>query len=75
VFELFGRLPIETDFELDCAASTRFYSLARAHAISAYDAAYLELAGRTGLSLVTLDKGLARAARSAGIAVFSATNR
>ena len=36
--------------------------LARMHRLSVYDAAYLELAQRTGCDLVTLDAALARAA-------------
>jgi predicted nucleic acid-binding protein len=37
------------------------------HALSSYDAAYLELALRKGAALATLDAGLARAARDAGV--------
>ena len=42
-------------------------ALARAHGLTAYDAAYLELALRTGLPLATLDTRLGSAARVAGI--------
>jgi predicted nucleic acid-binding protein len=45
--------------------------LAERHALSTYDAAYLELAARQGASLITLDKELAAAAASAGIAVHA----
>jgi predicted nucleic acid-binding protein len=41
--------------------------LAVHHALSSYDAAYLELALRKGAALATLDAGLARAARDAGV--------
>lgn len=41
--------------------------LARAHRLSIYDAAYLELAQREGLSLATFDASLVEAARSIGI--------
>ena len=41
--------------------------LARYHRLSVYDAAYLELAGRLGLSLATCDSSLAKAARRVGI--------
>jgi predicted nucleic acid-binding protein len=36
-----------------------------------YDAAYLELALRTGLPLATLDADLAKAATTAGVPLFS----
>ena len=39
--------------------------------LSTYDAAYLELAARHGATLITLDKGLAAAATSAGVAVHA----
>ena len=40
--------------------------------LTAYDAAYLELAMRRGLTLVTLDRDLIRAARRAGVPVETA---
>jgi predicted nucleic acid-binding protein len=46
--------------------------LARRHALSAYDAAYLELALRTELPLATRDRALAAAARKAGARLFEA---
>jgi predicted nucleic acid-binding protein len=45
--------------------------LAERHALSTYDAAYLELAARQGATLVTLDKELGAAAAAAGIAVHA----
>ena len=47
--------------------------LAERHGISSYDAAYLELALRRNAALATLDAGLARAARAAGVALIGAT--
>jgi predicted nucleic acid-binding protein len=47
--------------------------LAAHHALSSYDAAYLELALRKGAALATLDAGLARAARDAGVEVIGAS--
>jgi predicted nucleic acid-binding protein len=42
------------------------HSLARRHRLSVYDASYLELARRDGISLATLDKELHAAALAAG---------
>ena len=44
--------------------------LASQHDLSSYDAAYLELALRKKAPLATLDAGLARAARAAGVEVL-----
>lgn len=45
--------------------------LARAHRLSVYDAAYLELAERAGLPLATGDGPLARAGRAVGLEVLA----
>jgi predicted nucleic acid-binding protein len=44
--------------------------IARRYRLSAYDASYLELAVREGLPLATLDEGLQKAARKAGVKRF-----
>jgi predicted nucleic acid-binding protein len=44
--------------------------LARTHRLSVYDAAYLELAGRRDLPLATLDRSLAQADRTVGVALI-----
>jgi predicted nucleic acid-binding protein len=44
--------------------------LAREYGLSAYDAAYLELAMRHGLPLATLDRKLQKAAARAGVQIF-----
>ena len=44
-------------------------AVARAHGLSAYDAAYLELAARLGLPLASLDKELIRAALDSGVEI------
>jgi predicted nucleic acid-binding protein len=46
--------------------------LGDAHRLTAYDAAYLELAHRRDLPLATLDAGLRTAARALGVAVLRA---
>lgn len=49
------------------ASSMALLQVARSSGLSAYDAAYLELALREGLPLATLDRPLAKAARLAGV--------
>lgn len=44
--------------------------LARRHGLTAYDAAYLELAKRRNLPLATFDKNLATAARQESVELF-----
>lgn len=46
--------------------------LARKHSLTAYDAAYLELALRLGAPLATLDRRLAQAARNEGVTLVEA---
>ncbi len=69
LIELYKMLPIQTDVVLDSDAMYRFHTLAMEYALSAYDAAYLELAQRRGLGLATLDQRLHSAARKAGVKV------
>jgi predicted nucleic acid-binding protein len=68
--ELYGMLPIQTDVHLNAEAMWRFRTLAREYDLSAYDAAYLELAQRRGLGLATLDRHLITVARRAGVEVI-----
>jgi len=49
--------------------------LARAHRLSVYDAAYLELAQREGLALATLDADLRKAAAMEGVPLVSRATR
>lgn len=46
------------------------HNIATTHALTAYDAAYVELAARSGSNLATFDKKLADAARAYGVPVF-----
>lgn len=57
-------LPIRLDIDQN---SDAVLALARAHRLTVYDAAYLELALRIGAPLATLDRQLARAARAAKV--------
>ena len=59
-----ARLPILLDRAPEEGEVLR---LARTHRLSAYDAAYLELARRTGVALATLDAALVRAARAEAV--------
>lgn len=60
-------LPIRTDVSPDEPEVLR---IARKHKLTAYDAAYLELARRLRLPLATLDDDLLAAARREGVRVF-----
>ena len=57
-------LPIDTDNDPDFDVAMH---LAVAHNLTFYDALYLELALRRNIALATLDRALARAARSEGV--------
>jgi predicted nucleic acid-binding protein len=63
-------LPLLVDEDTSSRAFPAISHLARAHHLSAYDAAYLELAMRKGLSMATLDEKLRAAARSTGVALY-----
>ena len=65
-----GLLAIAQD-DLPCAPmQSRVLDLGRRHGLTAYDAAYLELAMRRAGVLATFDRKLAGAARAAGVRVF-----
>lgn len=61
-----GRLPVIVDGSPDESEVLR---LARRHRLSVYDAAYLELAQRSGVDLATLDRELALAARAEAVSL------
>jgi predicted nucleic acid-binding protein len=67
---LLGQLNMATDQATMMHALGDTLNLARRYKLSAYDAAYLELALRAGLALSTLDADLAKAATSAGVPIF-----
>ena len=68
------RLPVDIDLPSFVTVFTAAQALCRKHGLTAYDAAYLEIAIREGIALATVDEELKRAAaaprhgsRSAGL--------
>ena len=66
------QLPIVLDDQTDARSWGETLRLARAHTLSAYDAAYLELAMRRGLPLASLDAQLKAAAAAVGVPLLVA---
>lgn len=66
-------LPIVADPSTGSRALHQTRALAREQRLTAYDAAYLELAMRLGLPLATGDRSLEAAARCAGVSVLAGT--
>jgi predicted nucleic acid-binding protein len=66
-FEDLRALPIRVDPHSSESTFGRVFALAVQHRVTIYDAAYLELAIRLGLPLVTLDDELRNAAMAAGV--------
>jgi predicted nucleic acid-binding protein len=64
-----GELPLRLDAARD---SETVFALARAHGLTVYDAAYLELAVRLAIPLATLDRALAAVAPAAGVELLTA---
>lgn len=69
-FNLLLVLPIAVDPVARSTAFAETQRLARAHALSTYDAAYLELALRRGVPLATLDAPLRAAADAEGVQIY-----
>ena len=67
---LISGLPIVVDEQTPSIALGTVLDLARSQRLSAYDAAYLELAMRRGVSLATMDNDLAQAARQMGVSLL-----
>lgn len=66
---LLRALPIRVDAATE---EELLMTLARRHGLTAYDAAYLELALRLDVPFASLDEELVRAARSEGVVVIGA---
>ena len=69
---LLETLDVVIDEETPSRALGRVLDLARAERLTAYDAAYLELAMRLGIPLVSKDADLCDAAERLGVAVLRA---
>lgn len=70
--QLLDRLAIFEDSQPTAEVMARILPLARAHNLSAYDAAYLDVAVRHRAPLATLDSALLRAAIANGVKHFRA---
>lgn len=68
--EMLAGVAIEVDEASAHHALSSVLNLARRYKLSAYDAAYLELALRQGVALATLDTDLRRAAKKAGVKIL-----
>lgn len=65
-----SELPIVIDGETEARAWTGVVNLARQHALTTYDATYLELAIRAGVPLASLDAELKRSAQAIGVPLY-----
>jgi predicted nucleic acid-binding protein len=68
--QVLSALDIRTDQVNPFAAGNELLLLVRRHGLTAYDAAYLELAKRKGLPLATFDKELIKAANQESVALL-----
>jgi len=71
LIQLYGDLPVQTDLASGSGWMERVHRLCITYDLSAYDAAYLELAERKQVGLATLDTGLSQAASACGIERFT----
>ncbi len=65
-------LPITVDDSTEARAWSDTIGLARQHALTEYDAAYLELAIRHGVPIATLDLPLKAVAQALGVLIYQA---
>lgn len=63
-------LPIQVDEGIGWSTVSTMLMLGRRHGLSAYDAAYLELAIRKGLPLASLDRKLIAVAEDSGVPLY-----
>lgn len=69
--EMLDGVDIEVDTATFAHALSDTLQLARRYNLSSYDASYLELALRLGITLATLDEDLQKAAKKAGVKLFA----
>jgi len=68
--DILGRLPVQIERREALWLWQMLLPLAREHRLTAYDAAYLELAKREGMQLATLDQDLLQAGRTLGVSIL-----
>ena len=74
ILSLLARIPVTTASPPVGEELRRLQSLALKHELSAYDAAYLDLARTLSVDMATLDRGLATAARNEGLSVWDGSS-
>ena len=67
---LLSELPIIVEQEPPERMIHEIFALAREHKLSSYDASYLDLAMRKGLSIATIDKNLIAAAKRSRVTIL-----
>ncbi len=70
IISLINELEITTDSEYGSEYIKKIYDISQTYRVSAYDAAYLELALRKKSSLASLDNELCNAAEKAGLSIL-----
>lgn len=70
LISLLESLPLEVDPQTSSQAFSQTFKLAQNYQLSAYDAAYLELAMRQNLPLATLDQRLQEVAKRCGVVLL-----
>ncbi len=68
--DLLSNLPIFVEQESPERMVKEIFALARSLDLSSYDASYLDLAMRKGLSIASLDKNLIRASKKVKVPIF-----
>ena len=69
--EILEGVDIDADTATSAHALSGTLQLARRYKLSTYDASYLELALRLGMTLATLDEDLQKATKKAGVKKFA----